>query len=424
SRRDLTGFANLTPLRLYGAGSGNVSLDALARYMRDHTSLLVQVRQRRYDYFESENLLKDPIHFLVQGGGFPTYRDDEITRFSPRERELMERYLRAGGFLFIEGGKRYLEEMRDLLRQLLGGEGRIYQLPASHPLYQAFFDFGGGFPGEERGSAADDLPPSWYYPAERRVDQPPSPPQPGNPDLAAAGTGGEPPLGLWGVALGDELVAVLSDLNLHAMWGRSYDPQAVGTDPTELSLQAGTNLLVYALTRPRSLATHRAPPAWVRRRPAEPAAEHPAAATDAAGEALPGLDAGAALRASLALVRSPLATELGRGGVRVRVDGRYTVEVLRATRHGLLLRGLAPGRSWVEVAYDDRQLGLSVDLVGGKVTTVTLGVSRLAVFTRLRAQALDDRLGPAEWFRRFDDLSIEEVFLDAGQDPGVPPPSP
>ncbi|MFH1568445.1 MAG: hypothetical protein ABIL09_10660, partial [Gemmatimonadota bacterium] len=47
SRRDLTGFANLTPLRLYGAGSGNVSLDALARYMRDHTSLLVQVRQRR-----------------------------------------------------------------------------------------------------------------------------------------------------------------------------------------------------------------------------------------------------------------------------------------------------------------------------------------------------------------------------------------
>ncbi len=77
SRRDVTGFVNLSRLRVYGAGTepnGAASgLDALARYVRDHTRILAQVSQRRYDGFLSENLLDDPVHFLIQGGaGTPT----------------------------------------------------------------------------------------------------------------------------------------------------------------------------------------------------------------------------------------------------------------------------------------------------------------------------------------------------------------
>ena len=66
TRRDLSGYVNFTQLRVYGAGSGRGALDALSRYVRDHTHLLAQVRDETYQYFLSEQLLKDPIHFLFE----------------------------------------------------------------------------------------------------------------------------------------------------------------------------------------------------------------------------------------------------------------------------------------------------------------------------------------------------------------------
>ena len=69
SRRDLMGYVNFTQLRVYGAGSGRGQLDALTRYLRDNTFILANVREKTYRNFLSENLLKDPIHFLLQGGG-------------------------------------------------------------------------------------------------------------------------------------------------------------------------------------------------------------------------------------------------------------------------------------------------------------------------------------------------------------------
>ena len=66
TRRDLSGYVNFTQLRVYGASSGRGALDALSRYLRDHTHLLARVRDKTYEYFLSEQLLKDPIHFSLR----------------------------------------------------------------------------------------------------------------------------------------------------------------------------------------------------------------------------------------------------------------------------------------------------------------------------------------------------------------------
>lgn len=424
NRRDLTGYVNLTPLRAYGAGSGNVSIDALARYMRDHTSLLVQIRQRRYDFFESENLLRDPIHFLVEGGGFDPYIPDEITRFSERERQLLGRYMREGGFLFIEGSYRYLKEMAGHLEDILGPDGQMYALPASHPLYSAYFGFASGFPGEDKTQERDDLGPSWYYPIEGQVDQPASP-APANLDPGAVPDAAPSRLGLWGVEVNGEVVAVLSDLQLHRSWALSFDTDeregAVET-PVAQYLQVGTNIIVHALLRSGGITPRRSLPVWAETSPREEV-RAPTILPGVGDDGLAG-DYGEAgdemlhyPNGTLAVVRSPLGTPFGSGGVRLRVDGQHRITVLRTTRNGVLLRGLPPGNRWLEIEYGDQQAQLDVELLPGQVTTVSLGISRLAFLARLRARALADRIAVAEWFERFDDLSIEEIFL-GGEEPG------
>ena len=149
TRRDLSGYVNFTQLRVYGAGSGRGALDALSRYVRDHTQLLAQVRDKTYELFLSEQLLKDPIHFLFEDT-LSAYDPNVLTKFSAEEKALLGRYLREGGFLFIDGTNRYLREMKDHLREILGSEARLAPVPTSHPLYHSFYEFGGGFPGEDR----------------------------------------------------------------------------------------------------------------------------------------------------------------------------------------------------------------------------------------------------------------------------------
>ena len=96
TRRDLAGYVNFTQLRVYGASSGRGALDALSRYLRDHTHLLARVRDKTYEYFLSEQLLKDPVHFLFQDT-LSAYDENVLTKFSSEEKVLLGRYLREGG---------------------------------------------------------------------------------------------------------------------------------------------------------------------------------------------------------------------------------------------------------------------------------------------------------------------------------------
>ena len=422
SRRDITGYINFTRLRLYGAGSDTGgALDALARFLRDHTRILAQVREKAYNYFLSEHLLQDPVHFIIQGGGLPVYSDHQLTDFSEQEYALLERYLRAGGFLFIEGEHRFLQEMIGHLQSILGPEGGLFEIPPSHPLYHSFYDFDGGFPGEDKSAGMEGGEPSWYYPQsnprELAILQSL---ETANPQFQPGGQESRPAyLGLWGVELNGDLVAVLSDLQLHARWrgGTGFDEEDFEEDSLP-ALLAATNILIHALSRPAGMTPKRERPAWVRIRPKNPvqtAGQDIAGAGDDEGELFADLDA------SLALVQSPLGSVIERSDLQVRLDGRYSLSLLKRGLHGLLLHNMPAGEHWIELSYGGKSKQLEIDLQGGEVLTVTFTLNRLAFFSQLRLHQQDELVGLEEWRQSFEDLRIEEVYL--GEDRAVLEPA-
>ena len=410
TRRDLAGYVNFTQLRVYGAGSGRGALDALSRYLRDHTQLLARVRDETHEYFLSEQLLKDPVHFLFQDT-LSAYDENILTMFSPEEKALLGRYLRGGGFLFIEGSNRYLREMIGHLRAILGTEARLSPIPTAHPIYHSFYEFSGGFPGEDKAQSQDvGDNRSWYYPTSNRGDllalQ-----EAQAAAFSGASTGGEglpPPAGLWGVELDGEVVAVLSDLGLEENWLASFYTEEENTRPTTYALMAGTNILVYALTRKNGMTPQLPPPAWM---PGQRPVVAPQEAELASDDELSFDD----LDAWLALVLAPIGSGIT-GDLTVRLDGRYSLELLKRGYQGLLFHNLPAGAHWVELSYGGQTQQLEVELKGGEVTTLTFALNRFAFVVQLRVQEQEGRADWQHWSAAFADLEVEEIFLAADRD--------
>lgn len=421
SPRDIEGFVNFTRIRVHGAGSDTAgSLDALARYMRDNSKILAQVRPGWQEYFLSEQLLKDPIHFLVESYGLRFSNPEVLTRFSEAEMALLRQYLDAGGFLFVEGSaappQRYLRDMIGHLRQLIGDEGGIFELPPEHPLYFSFFSFDLGFPGEDKRRVSDWGRNSWHYPETRMWR--------GDGGMDAA----EPvPLGIYGINYRGDLVGVISDLNLAGRWveraagepsvGRR--PESVEPEPVvdhEGALQAATNIVAYALTRPGTMTPAYAPPSWRAARPA-----WAPGTGEGEGEAYPeGGDAGIEYEAAeiytdldayVALLHSPLGLETADTELSVRIDGAYSLRLLRGGIHGLMLYNLPPGKHWLELSYGGKSKQLELELVGGQVTTATFSLNRFAFLIQLRLRQMTELAELADWLQSFGDLTLEEVFL-------------
>lgn len=413
SRRDLTGYVNFTQLRVYGAGSGRGQLDALTRYLRDNTRILASVREKTYDYFLSENLLRDPIHFLFQGGGMIPYRDDTLTFFSPEEKAMMERYLREGGFLFIEGSNRYLREMRSHLRSMLGTDAVLRPIPISHPIYHAFYEFGGGFPGEDKARLVEvGDNPSWYYPTQQR-DEPVAAEQATAFNQAVeeeVQTEQPPRLGLWGVEMDGQLVAVLSDMGLHTNWALSFNMDGGGSEPVLYSLMAGTNIIAYALTRSGGRTPQLPPPAWMTRRPVAKvsnALDDPERFVERSVE---DVEIFSTLDASLALVQAPLGERIDQD-LQLRLDGRYALELLKTGYNGVLLHNLPAGEHWIELTYGGQTQQLDFSLEGGSVLTLNFALNRFAFISQLRLEAQDEQVGLGQWQQAFSDLIVEEIYL-------------
>ena len=416
TRRDLTGYVNFTQLRVYGAGSGRGALDALSRYLRDHTHLLARVRDKTYEYFLSEQLLKDPVHFLFEDT-LSAYDYNVLTKFSPEEKALLGRYLREGGFLFIEGRSRYLGEMIEHLREILGADARLGPVPTSHPVYHSFYEFGGGFPGEDKSRIMDvGDNRSWYYPTQNRADLL-AVQQAEAATFSGTTTSGEglpPPLGLWGVEMDGELVAVISDLGFEANWRASFSTEEESTQSATYALMAGTNILVYALMRKSGITPQLPPPTWMPgQRPVAAVQESPlatATATAAADESL--FDD---LDAWLALVLAPIGSEITED-LTVRLDGRYSLELLKRGYQGLLFHNLSAGAHWVELSYGGQTQQVEVDLKGAQVTTLTFALNRFAFVVRLRMQEQEERADWPRWSAAFADLEVEEIYLAADRD--------
>ena len=227
-KRNVRGYLHLARIRLRGFGTEGPGVAHLMRYLRDRTGIVGQIKDT-IRLMHSPEIFQHPILLLFQGGGLPTGTHSLCdVKLDDRELENLGRYLRMGGFLFVEGSNCFLREVKDRIREALHSDGRLLKLPSDHPLYRAFYDFEAGAPGEERSPMYDygeDVPVQpWWYPFEKTW-----------------------PLGLWGVELEGRLVAVLSDLDLLAsVPGDSLD--GLGRN-----LQFGVNLVVYALTRPGGL---------------------------------------------------------------------------------------------------------------------------------------------------------------------------
>ena len=337
--------------------------------------------------------------------------------------------MRQGGLLFIEGRSRFLGAAVDMLREILGNDAGIRPIPVNHPIYHSFYTFSDGFPGENKRQweYLKQMPMSWSYPSRHYADVATATAA----SIAAGPLNQDPnqsnevdtgdPLGLWGVSLGDTLVAIVSDLDLHTRWfGSLSDDDDVAIDSSP-ALHTGINLLIHALTRIGTVAHRRALPAWTNKRPKAVSAVPPVDATfaDAGEQVDPGLYD--ALDASLAIICAPLGTALGAGGVTVCLDGRHRIDVLRAGRHGLLLQNLATGEHWLELDYDGQVEGITVNLQGGLVTTVTFAVSRLAMIRSLRLEVQQSQVAAARWKATFSDLDLEEAFLEESEAFPLPP---
>ncbi len=423
SRRDARGYINIPRLQLYGAGARGFALDALARYTRDRTNILVQVDKHWHSYFDSESLLDDPIHFLFEGLGNPVTTSDYRVRFDGQEKELLAKYMRGGGLLYIEGGYRFLSEMADTLKSVLAGEGGLGPVGVEHDLYHSFFDFETGFPGEEaKDRLVEASEGSWYYPGAARGDVMP-------PDILESAllsevetAPGLPTLGLWGVQLDGRLVAILSDIGLGEKWGGMFQLQEEEGEEQDDSgpyLEAGMNILMYVLSREDGLTPVRPRPAWEITRPRiAPQEEAPLEVVSRlAAEETASLDQLADLDGSLALLQSPLGAAVAAGGFVIRLGGRYTISLLRGGGiNGILLHNVPAGSHWVEIEYGGKEREIEVAVEGGRVTTVTFGISRLAFVRRLRLKEQPDRVPLMDWMLGFSDLEIEEMFLAEDRD--------
>jgi len=188
--------------------------------------------------FLSEALLSCPVLFLFEGGGLPHDGVPRAMEWGPRELELLARYLRGDGLLYVEGGHRYLAEMVGTVRGVLESQGSLLEIPTTHELYHSLHDYDRGFPGE---SATKSQAPRYWrrHPAELGL------------------RGGPHPTGLWGWELEGEIAVVFSDLALLSKWGP--DRSVSESDTTEVlpdigprmvhKLEAAANIVVYALTR-------------------------------------------------------------------------------------------------------------------------------------------------------------------------------
>ena len=427
SRRDVRGYVNITMLQLNGVWSYdlvNVGADGdqgnpisvlpeLTRYLRDYTQILARIRPHQAHYqFIDEELLKDPIHFMFPGVVHNVEAPLKRVVLNVDELALLERYLRGGGFIWIDAGggsddRRFLMEMVDYLRQMLGGAGRLFEVPTSHPVYHSFYDYESGFPGEYKREVSQIPTRRWYYP-ER------------SPEAELY------PRGLWGVQLGDRVVGLISDFGLHRHWRSDADTtsatesengggegqeEAPAPSSPLLFLQAATNIVVYALTRPEGLTRKLPMPVWRQQRPSQVLA-----ALDVGAEEVDDSGIYDALDASLALVHAPLGSRMEESGLRLRLDGKYALEVFKGDISGVLLRNVPVGQHWLEVEYRGEQQGVSIELEGDRVLTVAFLKKGLPFFELLQLNPQEEQVEVEDWLHSFSDLEVEEIYYETAED--------
>ncbi len=119
----------------------------------EYTTLPVDQRERVVP-LASREVLEAPFCYLA---------GHRLVQFSRAERDIFERYVRGGGFLFVDDCNHDIDGLfaRSFEAEVTSifGAGALRKLPNTHPIYSAFFTFADGPPttGLELNGWGDDL---------------------------------------------------------------------------------------------------------------------------------------------------------------------------------------------------------------------------------------------------------------------------
>jgi hypothetical protein len=159
ARRPLSAVSGFTFARLR-YNSGNWDADPkmpsnLLNSLVEYTSIRIDPNERIVDV-SSEQLSNYPFVYLT---------GNKMVRFNETERANLRRYLRNGGFMFVDDcnhdidgtfAKTFESELKAVLDR---SEEALRKLPLTHPLYHSFFEFKEGPPAtsHELNGWGDDI---------------------------------------------------------------------------------------------------------------------------------------------------------------------------------------------------------------------------------------------------------------------------
>jgi hypothetical protein len=119
----------------------------------EYTTVSLEPRERVVD-LASSDVFDSPFAYMA---------GHRLVQFSRREREVFERYVRNGGFVFADDCNHDIDGLfaRSFEAEMgrIFGPGALRRLPRAHPLYRSFFTFADGPPatGIELNGWGDDL---------------------------------------------------------------------------------------------------------------------------------------------------------------------------------------------------------------------------------------------------------------------------
>ncbi len=131
-------YFTIARLKYPGGGDwywGSSALPNLLNYIVEKTNIPVNTEEVRVEV-RSDRLFDYPFLF-VTGHGNIHFSDDDIER--------LRRYLRGGGFLFINDSYGMDRAVHREVKRIFPDRSLV-ELPFSHPIYHSFYDFPHGLP--------------------------------------------------------------------------------------------------------------------------------------------------------------------------------------------------------------------------------------------------------------------------------------
>ncbi len=226
NKKDISGYLEFYQLQYRGSRLDQnnepgwnvvpLALPSLVEYAEKHTKLNIILRGSiRMD---SKELMEVPMIYMMGAESTPIYSDKEV--------EGLEKYLRNGGFLFIDDGYAarwgaFNQKARQLIQEALGYDAEWERIPNNHWIYHCWEDFAGPPPGE------DEVRLNPNHPVQERYRY------------------------LEGIFLNGRLAVLISSKGYNKAWGEwpRNPPTLGGPLDNSRQLQFGLNVIVFACTQ-------------------------------------------------------------------------------------------------------------------------------------------------------------------------------